>query len=476
MYSFVHSKTRNCLGVEKAEALVYIYTNSRLLRQRPSADPVRYYDDNIFSEDSDDDGGALSETDDDDNDGNDDNNGNGGEGHDGNDRDSSDGGGQYCRADPPDIPQDPHPKAVFEWNGIDEEIANGVDEHAVVEPIGNMHVNEEIPVRSEELAYDRADEEADDDDYDEVANEHGTKDGNVHDHNGDGNDPGEGGGIGTAVGGNNDAASVGSADGGSSNVLQELRTEEAPNQGVQIEDILPSSNTNANSQVPDVAIPAVINTNDVDNEPLSHIVTNVPQERVASISTTLVGLGRLSRGTLSRPPRHRGSIVDHSIFGSSMNKNTDAGLVHAFGSRTTRKNSNKGSCGSKRPLEATIVRPFYTGPTLGGSSRPATSRGPDVDEDINNSTRRRIKRFVKTKVGNNIHIGLRNLNSEVEGEVVTNYGDEEQVLGDDEMTDSAGTDREEAPCDGDVVMRGVATSNVGSTSVNLRPKRRNRHQ
>jgi hypothetical protein len=77
-------------------------------------------------------------------------------------------------------------------------------------------------------------------------------------------------------------------------------------------------------------------------------------------------------------------------------------------------------------------------------------------------------------VGNNIQIGLRNLNSEVEGEVVTNYGNKEQVLGDDEMTD--GADREEAPCDGDVVMRGVVTSNVGSTSVNLRPRRRSRHQ
>jgi hypothetical protein len=42
MYSFVHSKTQNHLGVEKAEALVYIYTNSRLLRQRPGADPMRY--------------------------------------------------------------------------------------------------------------------------------------------------------------------------------------------------------------------------------------------------------------------------------------------------------------------------------------------------------------------------------------------------------------------------------------------------
>jgi hypothetical protein len=40
MYSFVHSKSRNHLGVDKAEALVYIYTNSKLLCQRPSADPV----------------------------------------------------------------------------------------------------------------------------------------------------------------------------------------------------------------------------------------------------------------------------------------------------------------------------------------------------------------------------------------------------------------------------------------------------
>jgi hypothetical protein len=53
MYSFVHSKSRNRLRVDKAEALVYIYTNSKLLHQRPGADPVRWYDNNIFSEDSD---------------------------------------------------------------------------------------------------------------------------------------------------------------------------------------------------------------------------------------------------------------------------------------------------------------------------------------------------------------------------------------------------------------------------------------
>jgi hypothetical protein len=55
-----------------------------------------------------------------------------------------------------------------------------------------------------------------------------------------------------------------------------------------------------------------------------------------------------------------------------------------------------------------------------------------------------------------------------------NYGDEDQVLGNDEMTDGDGTDREEAPYYGDVVMLGVVTSNVGTSSINLRPRRRSR--
>jgi hypothetical protein len=76
------------LGVEKAKALVYIYTNSRLLRQRAGADPVHYYNDNIFLEDSDDDAGVPPDSDGDDNDGYDSS-----DGHDGNDgQDGNDGG------------------------------------------------------------------------------------------------------------------------------------------------------------------------------------------------------------------------------------------------------------------------------------------------------------------------------------------------------------------------------------------------
>jgi hypothetical protein len=47
MHSFVHSKSRNHLGVNKVEALVYIYTNSKLLRQKSGANPDRWYNNNI---------------------------------------------------------------------------------------------------------------------------------------------------------------------------------------------------------------------------------------------------------------------------------------------------------------------------------------------------------------------------------------------------------------------------------------------
>jgi hypothetical protein len=212
---------RNLLGVEKAKALIYIYTNSRFFRQRLGTNPVRYYDDNIFSEDSDHDGGALSETNDKDSDDNDDNNGNGGEGHDGNNGDSSGGGGEHHRREPPVILGNLHPKVVYDWNEINEGIANGVDEHATVGPIGNMHIDEDAPLRFAKHAYDRANEEPDDDNYYDVANEYGEENGNTHGRNGDGNDRTKGGAIGGAVGGNNDIAFVSSGDGGSSNIPQE---------------------------------------------------------------------------------------------------------------------------------------------------------------------------------------------------------------------------------------------------------------
>ena len=48
MYSFVHNKSQNRLSTKKAEDLVYIYMNTRLLQGRLEADPLQWYENNVF--------------------------------------------------------------------------------------------------------------------------------------------------------------------------------------------------------------------------------------------------------------------------------------------------------------------------------------------------------------------------------------------------------------------------------------------
>jgi hypothetical protein len=125
IYSFVYSKSRNRLGVDKAEALVYIYTNSKLLCQRLGADLVRWYDNNIFSEDSDpDDNGHDTESERNDDSGNDD---------DGDDDDGIFGplGGQIPGANELGVEQAPNNNAdgqnfeAFDWDGFSDDGAVG---------------------------------------------------------------------------------------------------------------------------------------------------------------------------------------------------------------------------------------------------------------------------------------------------------------------------------------------------------------
>jgi hypothetical protein len=52
-YSFVHNKSRNRLQPKRAEDLVYVYTNSRLMAEGKDKDEKKWYDDNVDSEDSD---------------------------------------------------------------------------------------------------------------------------------------------------------------------------------------------------------------------------------------------------------------------------------------------------------------------------------------------------------------------------------------------------------------------------------------
>jgi hypothetical protein len=79
-------------------------------------------------------------------------------------------------------------------------------------------------------------------------------------------------------------------------------------------------------------------------------------------------------------------------------------------------------------------------------------RGPEVSDDDNPSVKW-MKRIVQTNVAGTSTVELRNLSSEVEGELRTNYGDEANVEGDDEREDNDGNVREEAPNDPNIHIR-----------------------
>jgi hypothetical protein len=61
-----------------------------------------------------------------------------------------------------------------------------------------------------------------------------------------------------------------------------------------------------------------------------------------------------------------------------------------------------------------------------------------------------MKRFVQISVANTNTVELWNLSSEVDGEVRTNYGDEDDMEGDDEREDNDGKVCEEAPNNPDI--------------------------
>ena len=115
MYSFVHNKSQNRLGTKKAEDLVYIYTNMRLLQGRLGTDPLQRYENNVFSENEDESVDDDSNTDD----GDDDDNLNGNKGMEGNEPINND---ERRDDDGRENIEDEDGAGVFDWNEIDAEI------------------------------------------------------------------------------------------------------------------------------------------------------------------------------------------------------------------------------------------------------------------------------------------------------------------------------------------------------------------
>jgi hypothetical protein len=73
--------------------------------------------------------------------------------------------------------------------------------------------------------------------------------------------------------------------------------------------------------------------------------------------------------------------------------------------------------------------------------------------DDDNPSAKRMKRIIQTNVVGTSIVELRNLSSEVEDELRTNYGDEADVEGDDEREDNDGNICKEATNDPDICIR-----------------------
>jgi hypothetical protein len=83
--------------------------------------------------------------------------------------------------------------------------------------------------------------------------------------------------------------------------------------------------------------------------------------------------------------------------------------------------------------------------------------------DNDNPSAKRMKWIVQTNVAGTSIVELRNLSSEVESELRTNYGDEANMEGDDEHENNDGNVRKEAPNNPDIRIReplGIDSSTV----------------
>jgi hypothetical protein len=175
------------------------------------------------------------------------------------------------------------------------------------------------------------------------------------------------------------------------------------------------------------------------------------------VGPTLVMLGNAGRNAARRPPRHytvvRNNRNTHGRTGQSNIPRPRSANNGGMACTKEAEGSSRGNCRTSQSNPS--VLPFLDMHTLGGSSStpPLTMRrGSEVSDDDNPSVKQ-MKRIVQTNVAGTSTIELRNLSSEVEGELRTNYGDEADVEGDDEREDNDGNVCEEAPNDPDIRIR-----------------------
>jgi hypothetical protein len=175
------------------------------------------------------------------------------------------------------------------------------------------------------------------------------------------------------------------------------------------------------------------------------------------VGLTLVMLGNAGRNAARRPPRHCTAVRNNrSTYGRTRQSNIPRPRSANNGGMACTEEAEGSSRGNRRASQSNpSVLPFLDTHTPRGSSctPPLTMRrGPEVSDD-DNPLVKRMKQIVQTNVAGTSTVELRNLSSEVEGELRTNYGDEADVEGDDEREDNDGNVHEEALNNPDIHIR-----------------------
>ena len=443
MYSFVHNKVRNRLGVKKAEDLVYIYTNSKLLRERRGADPVHWYDNQPYSEDSDPDFGSVLDEENSDNDHNAggrdcDNDGGNSHGEDGaNNRpedggddsfndgsDSTDDGDEYpMRGDdgnepPSRFPQRNEDERVFNWSDTDAEPI--MERNDVVSPLQDAGNNK----------YDRADDDINDDQGTNGHLPHG-------DNDGDGT-------------------------GGHSDPVQPIRTRsDEPNDCSTFQQRQPN-------------VHAVVGTSPVEDVNTRNIGTDVIAENHAVAPEDDVPIGQLFSTPMTQSTPSVGAIIaglrrvspsPSPLRPRPDRTNTASQVLHAMASIRSSKTTRRGGPSNARrgvkrsSLAPTDIRPFCSGniTTASEANVPFVgTRGINEDGVNDRSKRRKYKKIITTVVDGTFVGEVRNLTSTVEAYAPNPLGDEDEACGDDEGSGSSNDSHAEVPNDKDFGVRALA--------------------
>lgn len=492
MYSFVHNKSRNRLGTKKAEALVYIYANSRLLRQRAVADPIRWYDNNILSEESDPDGGGDSDSD------------YGGDDDlaDDDDADPNDAGiddeedifDDYNGEDNANAPLEGGNGpgfGVFDWEGVDAEdqVAQAPMGIAVVAHSDDSDNNDHSREDYDDVRDD--DDEDDDNDHYDGGDQNGlnrdmvVEEQDVVHEVGDSAEVNQG-----SVGNNN------SSDGGwhGNNTPHDGCASINDSTGIGGVNPREMDTTDSNMEGNGTALPTIGNASEAFVDKTSTMANSTMNEdarlssgthgygassgrqsqKPSSMGATLVGLSNASQQGSGKPPLPRGPPTERgkgveaptiTLAGSSRYASSQKSMGPSFVPSSTntvlRKEMTSHRRGTKRSNVG--ILPFLDVGTHNGTGSGhvvTVPGGPQVDSDADDPLAKRRKRLVRTNVHGEDNIELRNENSEIEGLMTTNYGDEDDLFGngDDEREDE---NCDEAPCDGDVRVRSLPISRGG---------------